>query len=231
MDELGERAPAASPASNKRVAFFDLDGTLVRGHTQLLLVQFMRKEGAVGRLFVLAAGLWFLAYKLKLVKLTRQARERGAMVFKGFTPAGLEPVMTRFAEEVLAPRLRPGALEALDNHKAQGERVVILSAALEPVVKALCRQVGADDYRGAECEIKDSRYTGRICGTIPHAGEKTRIAASLASQWEVVADDCWAYADHETDRALLRWAGHPVAVDPRPGLLATAVKAGWPILR
>jgi HAD superfamily hydrolase (TIGR01490 family) len=219
---------AAEPSNT--VAFFDLDGTLVMGQTQLLLVKFMRRPGAIGWLFVAGTGLWFLGYKLGLVKLTRQIRERGATAFKGLTEALVEQRMIRFAEEILVPRLHPAALDELRKHKMQGDRVIILSAALEPVVKALCRRLGADECVGAECEVSQGRYTGRIRGAIPHANEKTRIAAGFMARWNATVADCWAYADHESDLNLMSWVGHPVAVNPRPAVLEVAQKRGWPIL-
>jgi HAD superfamily hydrolase (TIGR01490 family) len=212
------------------VAFFDLDGTLVMGQTQVLLVKYLRKAGVVSWLFLLGTALWFLGYKMGAFKLSRRARERGSGMFKGLTEAEVEETMTRFAEEILVPRLHPGVLAALDKHKADGDRVVILSAALEPVVKALSRKLGADDYVGATCEISQGRYTGRILGAVPHANEKTRIAARFIARWGAAVASCWAYGDHESDLDLLRWVGHPVAVRPHPALMAVAQRKGWPIL-
>jgi len=231
MVDMPSQDPSSDPQEPHRsVAFFDLDGTLVLGQTQVLLMKFMRQAGVVGWGYQIGAALWFIAYKLKLVKLTRKARERGAAMFKGLTEAEAEQAMSRFAEEVMAPRLHAGVIEALDRHKARGHRVVILSAALDPVVKALCHRVEADDCVGAACEVAHGRYTGRIDGPIPHANEKTRIAASYMARCGAAVADCWAYGDHESDLPLLRWVGHPVAVNPHPRLLAAAQRAGWPIL-
>jgi HAD superfamily hydrolase (TIGR01490 family) len=230
VNSVSQDQTAASSAPDSAVAFFDLDGTLVRGHTQVLLVKFMRRSGAVSWGYQLGAMVWFLAYKLRLVRLTRQAREKGAAMFRGLTEAEAEEAMARFAEEVLAPRLNGQVVSALLAHKARGHKVVILSAALEPVVKALSRRVGSDEYVGAECELARGRYTGRIRGAIPHSNEKTRVAAGFISRVGAQVEDCWAYGDHETDLSLLRWVGHPVAVNPRPRLLLVAQRAGWPIL-
>lgn len=216
------------------VAFFDLDGTLVTGQTQVLLVKFLRRVGVVGRIFLLATGLWFLAYKAGLVKVTQQSREKGALVLKGLSEQEVERLMTRFADEIMVPRLHPAASSALAEHQAEGDRVVVLSAALEPVVKALCRRLRVIDYVGAPCEVgrsgESERYTGRLSGPTPYGDEKARIAAGFMERWGADPADCWAYGDHDTDLALLHSVGHPVAVNPRPGLLATARLAGWPIL-
>ncbi len=229
MDAISD-SPNAEAAKPGVIAFFDMDGTLVRGQTPMLLVKFMRRAGLVNVVFVLGTALWFLAYKFGLAKPTRWVRERAAGVFKGRSVEEIETAMTRFVREVLVPRLHPPVVGALREHEAKGDRVVILSAALEPVVKALGRELGVDAYVGAACEVSRGRYSGRIDGPIPHANEKPRVAARFMSRAGVLAKDCWAYGDHETDLPLLRWVGHPVAVNPRPALLAAAQKAGWPIL-
>ena len=224
------QAQARSEGRAGDAVFFDLDGTLVVGQTTLLLVGFLSKAGVVGRAFVLGAGLWFLGYKLGLVKVNEKSREKGAAVFRGLTEAEVEELMARFTDEVLAPRFHPAATAALAEHRAQGDRVVVVSAALEPVVRGLCRRLGVEEYVGAPCEVADGRYTGRLTGPSPHAEEKIRVATEYMARWVVDPSDCWAYADHITDLGLLRSVGHPVAVNPKPALRKAAEQAGWPIL-
>jgi HAD superfamily hydrolase (TIGR01490 family) len=212
------------------VAFFDLDGTLVVGQTTLLLVRFLRKVGVVSRGFVLGTGLWFLGYKAGLVRVSERSREKGAGVFKGRGEAEVEALMARFSDEILVPRFHPAATAALAEHLDEGDHVVVISAALDPVVKALCRHLGVDDFVGTPCEVVEGNYSGRLTGPSPHADEKVKVAAAFMARWGVDASDCWAYADHGTDLALLRSVGHPVAVNPQPALLEAARRAGWPIL-
>jgi HAD superfamily hydrolase (TIGR01490 family) len=217
------RAPAA--------AFFDLDGTLVVGQTTLLLVKFLRRAGVADWAFLIVAGLWFLGYKAGFYRVSAGAREKGAQVFKGLTVQEAEELMTRFADEILMPRMHPAVSAALAEHRAEGDRVAVISAALEPVVSALCARLDIGDYAGTACQLEDGRYTGRLEGAIPIDEEKARIAAEFMARWDVKAEDCWAYADHGSDLALLRSVGHPVAVNPRPPLQEAAWAAGWPIIR
>jgi len=151
-------------------------------------------------------------------------------VLAGLTGEEAEGLMERFADEVMMPRLHPAAAVALAEHLAVGDHVVVVSAALDPLVQALCRRLGVAEYAGARCESVDGRYTGRLAGPIPYAGEKARVAARVIAEQGCDPSDCWAYADHDTDLELLRSVGHPVAVDPRPGLRAEAEREGWPIL-
>lgn len=226
----GDRASADGGAQTPAAVFFDLDGTLVVGQTTLLLVKFLRRAGVVSRAFVLGTGLWFLGYKMGLIRVTEASRQKGAGVFKGLTVAEVDALMARFVEEHLAPRLHPAANAALAEHIAEGDRVMVISAALEPVVKALSARLGVEDFVGTPCEVSGGAYTGGLTGPSPHADEKVKIAAVFMKRLGADPSDSWAYADHGTDLALLRSVGHPVAVNPQPELLAAAQAAGWPIL-
>jgi len=184
----------------------------------------------VSRAFVLGTGLWFLGYKLGFMRVTEKTREKGAGVFAGLREAEVEGLMARFTEEELVPRFHPAATAALAEHLSEGDQVMVVSAALEPVVKALCRRLGVEHYVGTPCEVVAGSYSGRLTGPSPHADEKVRIAAAFMERWDVDPSDCWAYADHGTDIPLLRSVGHPVAVNARPPLVKAAQEAGWPIL-
>jgi HAD superfamily hydrolase (TIGR01490 family) len=214
----------------RAVAIFDLDGTLVVGQTQVLLVRFLRKQRVVSRAFVLGTALWFLAYKAGLVKVTEASRAKGAQILAGLTEEEAARLMENFTEEVMVPRLHPASAAALAEHQAEGDDVVVVSAALDPLVKALCSRLGVTEYAGACCGLADGRYTGRLEGLVPYAGEKARVAARFIAERGADPSDCWAYADHDSDIELLRFVGHPVAVNPRPGLRAEAEREGWPIL-
>ena len=212
------------------MVFFDLDGTLVVGQTTLLLVKFLRRAGIVSRTFLLGTGLWFLGYKFGLLKATERSRNHGARVFAGRGETEVDDLMERFTDEVLAPRFHAAATAALSEHMAEGHRVVLISAALEPVVKAVCSRLGVTDYVGTACEIEAGYYSGRLLGPSPHADEKRRVAARYMKDWGVDSRACWAYADHGSDLGLLQSVGHPVAVNPKPELLEVAQRSGWPIL-
>jgi HAD superfamily hydrolase (TIGR01490 family) len=227
--ECSGSSRASSAGKTPAVAFFDLDGTLVVGQTTLLLIRFLRKAGVVSRAFLVGTVLWFFGYKLGLVRVTEKSRDQGARVFKGRSEVEVAVLMQRFTAQVLAPRFHSAAVAALSRHEMQGDYVVVISAALEPVVKAVCGRLGVADYSGTVCEAEHGRYSGRL-GQSPHGDEKERTARSYLARWGADPEECWAYADHGSDVALLRSVGHPVAVNPKPELLKVAQREGWPIL-
>ncbi|MBU2603528.1 MAG: HAD-IB family hydrolase [Actinobacteria bacterium] len=211
-------------------AFFDLDGTLVVGQTQRLLVSFLRAEGMVRFGFLVGVALWFAAYRLGLVKATDAARARGAELMKGMSVSDVAVLMDRFTEEALVPRLHEAAVAALREHQRVGDEVVIVSAALAPVVEALGRRLGVTSCAGTRLEQRGGVYTGRLDGLSLYGTEKSRVALAFATTHGVALENCAAYADHETDVDLLGAVGRPVAVSPRPALARIALERGWPVI-
>lgn len=222
---MEERAPTGGA-----IAFFDLDGTLVVGQTQRLLVSYLRTRNMVSGRFMFGVALWFVAYRLGLVKATERARARGAELVAGHRVDEIAILMDRFAAEVLEPRLHSGAVEALRAHQARGDDVVIVSAALAPVVDALGRLLGVRDCEGTPLAVSGNVYSGGLAGKAVYGAEKVRVAQTYLTARGVDPHRCSAYADHETDVDLLQLVGDPVAVNPRPALAVIARERGWRVV-
>jgi HAD superfamily hydrolase (TIGR01490 family) len=209
------------------IAFFDLDGTLIVGQTQQLLVSHLRRRGMVNLWFLLGVGAWFGAYKLGLVRPTDPARARGAELVAGWGIPEVDGFMDDFMEEVLAPRLYPPTAAAMAAHRERGDLIVVLSAALEPLVASLARRLRVPAWEGTSLEVDGGRYTGRLSGRPLYGEEKVRVARGYLARCAVDPGSCSAYADHESDAGLLRLVGRPVAVRPRGGLKRIALAEGW----
>src|SRR5660397_237407 len=181
------------------LAFFDLDGTLVVGQTQRLLVTFLREKGMIGLGFLLGTGIWFILYRMGLVKATDRARARAGELFAGMNVQEVDTLMDEFAGEELVPRLHAGEVDALG------------------------RALGVKDCEGTRLERKDGIYTGQVIGRPLYGSEKARVARAYLEGQGADPGGCSAYADHETDVDLLSLVGTPVAVNPRKELQAVCL--------
>jgi HAD superfamily hydrolase (TIGR01490 family) len=209
------------------VAAFDVDGTLIRGQTQALLVQQLRSEGKLSLSTTIAVTLWFLGYKIGLPVRPDRILKRVLATFEGWAPEDLTPVMEALLQNHLAARLRPEGVGAIGDHVALGHRVVLVSAATEPVISTLAKYLGVEAVVATRLEVRDGRLTGRIDGDVVEGERKAKALTAWAdatlSQWRLVA----AYGDHESDEPLLRMAERPVAVCPSAGLRGLAARRGW----
>jgi len=226
---LGPQAHAAQAPDPRPIAFFDLDGTLVAGHTHRLLISFMRRKGRAGLLFYLAAQLWFIAFNQGIVRPNLRARVVASQLFKGLTVAEGGALMAELVRDGIGPHFDPQTVTALARHQAAGDRVIVLTAAAEPLVRAVADRLRVAEIWATGFEIVDGRYTGRLDTRLMFAGRKVDLARQVIAAAAVDPARCAAYADHESDLPLLRLVGHPTVVRPRPGMRAIARREGWPV--
>lgn len=232
---LDPHAPDAHPVDThpldpRPIAFFDLDGTLVVGHTHRLLIRFMRRKGKAGLLFYLATELWFVGFNCGIIRPNSRTRAVASQLFKGLTVAEGRALMVELVRDEIAPRLDPASVVALARHQAADDRVIILTAAAEPVVRAVADRLRVEEISATGFDIHEGRYTGGLDTRLMFAGRKVDLARQVIAAAGVDPACCYAYADHESDLPLLRLVGHPTVVRPRPGMRATARAEGWHIL-
>ncbi len=60
---------------------------------------------------------------------------------------------------------------------------------------------------------------------------KSDAAREFCEKHGVAPDDCWAYGDSTSDKDLLAFVGHPVAVNPKRALAKIARKQEWAIVQ
>lgn len=157
---------------------------------------------------------------------TRPWRER--------SPAEQAAAHARFMREIIAPAIRPEALALVDEHRARGDMLVIVTATNEFVTRPIAAAFAVEALIAVELE-RDARgaVTGRIHG-VPsfREGKTLRVAQWLASTGRHVQDfeRVTVYSDSTNDLPLLELATHPVATNPSPALEATARERGWPLI-
>jgi len=195
-------------------AFFDFDGTLIRGDSIVRFCRFARKKGVAGPLALPRAGALAVLYGMRLISAERA--KGGALAFlKGRTDAELASLADAFCRDELLPRLYPQGVEALRSHQARGARVWLVSASpafyLEPLRDAL----------GLDAIIATRFEEGRIAGRNCRGPEKVlRIAEVLAARGESVDYAAsTAYGDSRGDAPMLRLCGGKRAVNPKRALL------------
>ncbi|WP_199097930.1 HAD family hydrolase [Dyella sp. ASV21] len=186
------------------LALFDFDGTIT--HTEMFrpFIEFAvpRRRRLVSTAVL---GPMVLGYKFGLVSsnLMRYCAVRAG--FTGVPAAQADELGRRFAHEVLPGVLRENALERIRWHKAQGDRVVVVSGGLDIYLRHWCRQHGLE-LICSELEIRDGRLTGGYRGDQCVSAEKPRrVKATLdVAAYPVV----YAYGDTKEDLDLLQLAHH-----------------------
>jgi HAD superfamily hydrolase (TIGR01490 family) len=214
----------------------DLEGTLTTGATWRALGQEAgRRIGRTRYLGFVAGRLPALgrAWSGRLPKRHFQDEwlRRLTTCFAGVDVATFEIMAERAVDAELWPRRREDVIAALRVHLAAGERVVVASGALQPVVEAFARRLGRAtgspvESLGTPLEVEEGRLTGRLIGPVSTGEIKARRVHELLGAERLSA----AYGDSAADVPLLLLSDAPVAVYPDDVLRATAQQLGWRVL-
>jgi phosphatidylglycerophosphatase C len=184
------------------LALFDFDGTITQKE---MFADFMRF--AVSRRRRLLGAMVFMpmwvGYKVGMVS---GNAIRASVVKFAFSGAPAEHVRLaghRFSKDVLSTVLRPVAIERILWHKSQGDRIIVVSGALDVYLEHWCRQHGLD-LICSRLEIVDGYLTGGYHGLQCVGAEKSRRvreACELESFSEI-----YAYGDTKEDLDMLSMA-------------------------
>ncbi|MDP3978084.1 MAG: HAD family hydrolase [Pseudomonas sp.] len=212
------------------LAIFDLDETLIHGDCASLWSTEMAKLGWVD-------GESFLQQDHELMALYAE----GKLAMEDYMAFSLSPLVGRSAEEVafvvepyvedvIEPLFYSDAIRCLANHRAAGDRILIISASAHFLVSAIAARLKVDDVLAIDIEEQQGTYSGRTQGVLTYReGKVTRLQAWLEEQGESL-DGAYFYSDSRNDLPLLQLVGKPYAVNPDPVLHRHAEQAGWPIL-
>jgi HAD superfamily hydrolase (TIGR01490 family) len=212
-------------------AFFDLDRTLLRRSSALALAGSFRERGLISRWQMLRAAGWQVLFVARGAshEAVRRGAEDGLRVLAGHTPDELRQLVAEAMEPVLRPLVYAEPLRLVEEHRERGERVYIVSAALQEIVDAIAEDLGFDGALGTICEVRDGRYTGRALRAL-HAEAKAEVLREVAQDEGLDLAECTAYSDSHTDLPFLEAVGHPVAVNPDRALRKIAHERSWPVL-
>ncbi len=218
-----------------RLAIFDLDNTLIAGDSDHAWGEFMVAEGMVDpQVYKEANDQFYADY------------ERGELDLEAYLNFSLEPLTRysleqlsklhdKFLQQVVEPMMLPKAKALLQQHRDQGDYLLIITSTNGFITKPIGEALGVDDILATDAEIIDDCYTGKMTG-IPcfQAGKITRLQQWLdtaeAQGFHGNMEDCYFYSDSLNDLPLMLEVTNPVAVDPDEALRAHADKAGWPII-
>lgn len=219
-----------SNTMNKKLAIIDVDGTLVKGQTQQLLIKYLFKHKLISFSFFIRLNVWFVFYKLGFITDIRKALSFALGYFKGRKINDIEPVMDTFIQKAVEPFIYPKSFELIKDLREKGYYILLLSGAIEPIISRLAKIFAADNYLCTKIDIKDGEYTGMLAHEIVYGENKVDVLQQFIKVHGFDIKEAAAYADHLSDVALLSTVGHPFAVNPSTALKTYAVEHNIPVL-
>ncbi len=194
---------ATNPEQPRRVAAFDLDGTLTRRDC---VTPFLRR--AAGRQLALALARHPFMLIAAIARRDRDSLKQlavGSLLDK--TATELDLLGAPFATQVHERWMREDMRARLQWHQEQGDVTVIVSASFETYVRPLGALLGVNDVVCSRLEFTtDGRCTGRLAGPNCRGSEKERRLRAWLDERELGTATVWAYGDSAGDRELLAMA-------------------------
>jgi HAD superfamily hydrolase (TIGR01490 family) len=213
-----------------RLALFDLDNTLLAGDSDHAWGDYLCERGILDGVEYKTRNDAFyqdyLAGKLNITDYLNFSLE----ILGRTEMAQLDQWHREFMRDCVEPIITPKALALLDQHRAAGDKLLIITATNRFVTGPIAARLGVDTLLATECEMVDGRYTGRTTD-VPcfKEGKVTRLNRWLA-ETGMNLDDSYFYSDSMNDLPLLEKVANPFAVDPDPTLRAEAERRGWPVI-
>jgi HAD superfamily hydrolase (TIGR01490 family) len=154
-------------------------------------------------------------------------RESVLALTKGWDQQKIRTIVADTLEAVVEPIIYSEAADLIEEHRAAGRLVVIISASPSEIVEPLGRYLDVDRVIASEASVdEDGRYSGEMAFYAygPHKAEAMR---SLAADLGIDLAASYAYSDSATDIPMLEAVGHPVVVNPDRALARWAEEQGW----
>lgn len=209
------------------LAIFDLDNTLIGGDSDYLWGEFLIANNYIDvDQFKEQNDQFYADYNAGCLDIIAYQR----FALKPLSEQSMETLETwhaQFMQTFIEPIFLPKAQALVNEHKAKGDRVMIITATNTFITKPIGLRYGITELLGTNGEIKNGRYTGEIEGEPTfQAGKVSRLNAWLAEQNESL-EGSFFYSDSHNDLPLLEKVTHPVVVDGDEKLLEIANKRGW----
>jgi HAD superfamily hydrolase (TIGR01490 family) len=213
-----------------RIAFFDLDKTILSVNSGVLWV---RREVALGHISkrkAFRAMAWLARYHFGFASAEAMVAEAVSHVV-GTSSAALRERTERFFHDEVRHTYRPGAREAIEQHRREGRRLVMLTSSSHYLAELVALELRFDGVLCNRLEVNpDGTHTGKVVGGVCFGPGKLPHARAEAERLGVPLHDSTFYTDSYSDLPVLEAVSEPVAVNPDPRLRRHAHRRGWPIL-
>ena len=187
--------------AKQNIAFFDFDGTISRGDSLWLFVDFVvgRKRlilGVARHLHIL------LGYLLGVVSNTQAKQALSAKFFAGISEVDFAKYCATFLSSLESICL-DSALSRIEWHKDRGDIVVVVSASFEEYLRPFCEKLGIG-LIATKLEVQNGVLSGRFASKNCYGEQKVE---RIKQEYDLSKyGEIYVYGDSKGDKQMLTLA-------------------------
>ncbi len=218
--------------AGRPAAFFDLDKTIIARSSTLAFSRAFLEGGLITRRSALRSAYAQFVFGRSGADHEQMERMRAylSQLCAGWPVDTVREIVAETLHTIVDPMVYDEAVGLIEEHRAAGRDVVIVSTSGAEVVVPIGQMLGVDHVIATEMVVEDGRYTGEIA-FYAFGINKARAIRELAAERGYDLAHSFGYSDSETDLPLLEAVGHPHVVNPDRALRRIAVERDWPVLR
>lgn len=183
----------------KKIAFFDVDKTLIAGDSMFLLLKYTLKKYPNAKLKIPKLFLDLCLYKLNIIN-TKKAKESMFYTINYLSEEDIKD----FYENVIKSKIFKNALDKIKELKKEGYYTILVSASPECYLRYFEKEEYVDKLIGTKLKKDNNKYINSIEGLNCKSIEKVkRIDEYLKSQnISIDKENSLAYSDSLSDKPM-----------------------------
>ncbi|MDE2000190.1 MAG: HAD-IB family hydrolase [Burkholderiales bacterium] len=219
---------------NKAYAFFDVDGTLIKGKSMFDFHDFWYQNGAEASSRHEHEDISAILSSLAVSGASRALiNRRYYEFFAGRSVSNVTACAKAWAEQALEKPdfLVHKVVQRLSALRQDGVEPVFVSGSFVELLSPIAKALDVKYVLATRLVNDGKKYNGRI--TMPQTigtGKAQAMHAFLADQ-DADGRDCWAFGDDISDVPMLELVGHPTAVIGDQELAMIAAIRDWPTIK
>lgn len=212
-----------------KVAFFDVDGTIIRDNSmENIFIKYLIEKGKLKLLDMLRFGV-FLMEDLCRFSISRMKGDKRYL--RGKSHLEMKLLARECFENIIKAKISPWAIEYIEDHKKDGHKIVLFTGSVDILVEPLGDYLGADFTISTKLEIESGNYTGERLNLHPYGENKLKLLKEFCEQKHIDRLESYAYADRYSDVPFLSSVGRPTAVNPDRKLRKYAEQCNWKLIQ